>query len=136
MHQELFVDHAVDLGVADEVIVEPEGGAHRDAEATARDLGDAIGNHLDELRQMTPDALREDRYRRFRALGQFEEQARARLADENAPDAVLVLGAAGVSLLVAALQQRTLVEWRRIAARGLALAGSGSQAPARGERQR
>jgi hypothetical protein len=25
---------------------------------------------------MTPDALREDRYRRFRALGQFEEQAR------------------------------------------------------------
>lgn len=64
------------LGVADEVIVEPEGGAHRDAEATARDLGNAIGNHLDELRQMTPDALREDRYRRFRALGQFEEQAR------------------------------------------------------------
>jgi acetyl-CoA carboxylase carboxyl transferase subunit alpha len=64
------------LGVADEVITEPRGGAHRDADATARDLGDAIWSHLDELRQLTPEALREDRYRRFRALGQFEEQAR------------------------------------------------------------
>jgi acetyl-CoA carboxylase carboxyl transferase subunit alpha len=64
------------LGVADEVITEPAGGAHRDPAATARDLGDAISRHLDELRKLGPDALREDRYARFRALGEFEEQAR------------------------------------------------------------
>lgn len=64
------------LGVADEVIAEPQGGAHRDPGATARDLGAAIEAHLDELRALSPEALREDRYRRFRALGEFEEQAR------------------------------------------------------------
>lgn len=64
------------LGVADEVVAEPEGGAHRDPEAIARDLGDAIARHLDELRNLDPDEVREDRYVRFRALGEFEEQAR------------------------------------------------------------
>ena len=64
------------LGVADEVITEPDGGAHRDPEAVARDLGDALARHLDELRNLTPDDVREDRYVRFRALGEFEELAR------------------------------------------------------------
>jgi len=64
------------LGVADEVISEPDGGAHRDPAAMARDLGEAIARHLDELRNLDPAEVREDRYVRFRALGEFEEQAR------------------------------------------------------------
>ena len=64
------------FGVADEVITEPRGGAHRDPAAVAKALGDALEAHLDELRPLSPEALREDRYRRFRALGEFEEQAR------------------------------------------------------------
>ena len=64
------------LGVADEVITEPPGGAHRDIAATTQALGSAIMRHLGELNALSPDALRDDRYRRFRALGQFEEQVR------------------------------------------------------------
>lgn len=61
------------LGVADEIIPEPPGGAHLDVEGVARALGDAIKRHLRELKRLTPEQLVEDRYRRFRALGEFEE---------------------------------------------------------------
>jgi acetyl-CoA carboxylase carboxyl transferase subunit alpha len=59
------------FGVADEVIPEPPGGAHRDVAATVARLGDAMERHLAELEQLAPDALRADRYARFRALGAF-----------------------------------------------------------------
>ena len=60
------------LGVADEVIEEPAGGAHRDPEAVASALGDALERHLNDLRSMTAAQVRDDRYQRFRALGAFE----------------------------------------------------------------
>lgn len=63
------------LGVADEVVPEPPGGAHRAQEATIRGLGDAVERHLASMDGLTPDALREDRYERFRRLGAFEERA-------------------------------------------------------------
>ncbi len=58
----------IELGVIDEIIHEPVGGAHRDHEATAQAMGSAIRQHLAELKEMTPEQLVEDRYQKFRAM--------------------------------------------------------------------
>lgn len=63
------------LGVADEVVDEPAGGAHRSPDATIASLGAAVNRHLDELATLSPDALRVDRYERFRKLGAFEDRS-------------------------------------------------------------
>jgi acetyl-CoA carboxylase carboxyl transferase subunit alpha len=57
------------LGVVDDVVEEPLGGAHRDPEGTVARVGRAIGRHLDELLDLGPEALRSGRYERFRAMG-------------------------------------------------------------------
>ncbi len=62
------------LGVVDEVVPEPRGGAHRDKDATVRSLGVALRRHLGELRDLSADELRLDRYERFRKLGAFVEE--------------------------------------------------------------
>jgi acetyl-CoA carboxylase carboxyl transferase subunit alpha len=61
------------LGVIDEVVTEAPGGAHRDHELTARNLGAAISRHLRELSQLDAPALIEQRYQKFRAMGAFVE---------------------------------------------------------------
>jgi acetyl-CoA carboxylase carboxyl transferase subunit alpha len=63
------------LGVVDAVVPEPAGGAHRDPAEAAQALGDALWTQLQGLRRAGPDALRDDRYRRFRFLGAFEGDA-------------------------------------------------------------
>jgi acetyl-CoA carboxylase carboxyl transferase subunit alpha len=68
-------EHLDRFGVVDAVIEEPHGGAHRDIPETARRVGDAIERHLDALALLTPAQLVEDRYRRFRELGEFTEGA-------------------------------------------------------------
>ena len=57
------------LGVADAVVAEPKGGAHRNIEQTAANLGEALRVHLNELCTLDGDALRQDRYDRFRRIG-------------------------------------------------------------------
>jgi len=59
------------LKVVDKVVDEPAGGAHQDPDAAAKLVGDAIWSALRELVRMPPDALADDRYQRFRALGAF-----------------------------------------------------------------
>jgi acetyl-CoA carboxylase carboxyl transferase subunit alpha len=61
------------LGVVDEVIPEPMGGAHNDPATTAAALKTALQRHLGELRQLEGEALRNARYERYRHLGVFEE---------------------------------------------------------------
>ncbi len=69
----------LDLGVVDEVIPEGLGGAHRDPESTAASVKETIYRHVAELKRMSPEALREDRYRRFRFMGsQLEKQQAGR----------------------------------------------------------
>lgn len=63
----------IGLGVIDEIIHEPVGGAHRDHEATAQALGSAIRSHLAELKGMSKEELVEDRYQKFRAMTQMAE---------------------------------------------------------------
>jgi acetyl-CoA carboxylase carboxyl transferase subunit alpha len=61
------------LGVIDGVIPEPIGGAHHDPSSAAESLKNAILSALDELSVLTADQLLNQRYEKFRALGQFTE---------------------------------------------------------------
>jgi len=63
--------HLLELGVVDGIVPEPPGGAHHDHEVAARQLDRALFEQLAALNQLSPDALRDDRYQRFRKLGSF-----------------------------------------------------------------
>jgi len=65
----------VELGVVDRVVPEPGAGAHADPAETARRLRAVIVEELDRLGQWTPDELVAARYRRYRALGSYTEEA-------------------------------------------------------------
>jgi len=64
------------LGVIDEVVPEPVGGAHRDWDVTALNLKAVLADHLRSLRGKTEDALVNERHERFRRIGAFEEEFR------------------------------------------------------------
>jgi len=59
------------LGLVDQVIKEPLGGAHRDVEIMAQRLKEVLIETLDELGHGTPDALVKKRYERLMQFGQF-----------------------------------------------------------------
>ena len=61
------------LGVADEVVTEPLGGAHHDVDFAAGKLREAILKHLRELMKLSPKDLRKDRQNKFRRFGAFLE---------------------------------------------------------------
>lgn len=61
------------LGVVDAIVEEPPGGAHRDPDLAAKRVGAALAGYLDTLGRMSADALREDRYQKFRAMGRVLE---------------------------------------------------------------
>lgn len=61
------------LGIIDEEIKEPLGGAHEDASMTAKNIKNAISKALKELEKMPEDKLIEERYAKFRAMGKFIE---------------------------------------------------------------
>jgi acetyl-CoA carboxylase carboxyl transferase subunit alpha len=62
------------LGLVDEVVPEPLGGAHRDWNGAATALKEAIVRHLGELTSLSPQQLRDQRYAKFRAMGVIEGQ--------------------------------------------------------------
>src|SRR5258708_6413596 len=61
------------LNVVDEIVDEPEGGAHRDYDLSAANLGRALRQNLERLSQVPIEDLVKKRYRKFRALGSFAE---------------------------------------------------------------
>ena len=69
----LSASHLEALGVVDEVIPEPTGGAHQDPAQAAQALKYALQKHLNDLRGLTAEQLRDSRYERFRRLGVYEE---------------------------------------------------------------
>jgi acetyl-CoA carboxylase carboxyl transferase subunit alpha len=58
-----------ELGVIDEIVTEPVGGAHRDKEGAVRRAGDAIAKALSAFDRMSPDEIRKQRHDRFLAIG-------------------------------------------------------------------
>jgi acetyl-CoA carboxylase carboxyl transferase subunit alpha len=65
----------LDQGIADEVIEEPLGGAHRDEEAAAEAIREAICRHLKTLQALSTDELLEQRYRKYRGMGEYLDPA-------------------------------------------------------------
>jgi acetyl-CoA carboxylase carboxyl transferase subunit alpha len=63
--------HLAELGVVDQVVEEPPGGAHQDHDQAAKLLDKAIYEALNSLATRSPSELRDDRYRRFRQLGAY-----------------------------------------------------------------
>ncbi|MYF98018.1 acetyl-CoA carboxylase carboxyltransferase subunit alpha [Candidatus Poribacteria bacterium] len=61
------------IGIIDQMIKEPLGGAHRDPEAAVRNVKRAIKKHLNELIDMTEEQLIQQRYERYRNLGLYGE---------------------------------------------------------------
>jgi acetyl-CoA carboxylase carboxyl transferase subunit alpha len=69
----LTADRLRGLGLVDEVLKEPLGGAHRDVDAMAETIRNALVSHLDALSRLAPDDLVTARYERIMAFGRFEE---------------------------------------------------------------
>lgn len=63
----------VELGIADEIVPEPPGGAHAAPEATAESVRNALLKHLTQLKKLSPRQLLDQRYGKFRAMGIFKE---------------------------------------------------------------
>ncbi len=57
------------IGVIDDYVPEPLGGAHRDPKAAAEEIKKFIKKALNELRGMSIDVLLENRYEKFRGMG-------------------------------------------------------------------
>jgi acetyl-CoA carboxylase carboxyl transferase subunit alpha len=60
-----------ELGIIDEIVKEPEGGAHTDLEAAAQFLDEVLDRQLTELVTEPVKHLVEARYKKFRQMGQF-----------------------------------------------------------------
>lgn len=61
------------LGVIDEIVEEPIGGAHTDPEATAEALRESLVRNLAELRKLKPDKLVRRRADKFGRIGAYSE---------------------------------------------------------------
>jgi acetyl-CoA carboxylase carboxyl transferase subunit alpha len=61
------------LGVVDEIVPEPQGGAHRDYDSAAASLGLALRQNLETLLEQPIEQVLTKRYKKFRALGNFLE---------------------------------------------------------------
>ena len=61
------------LGVADEIVPEPAGGAHSDWESAAAELREVLTRQLAELDQVDPDELVAGRWSKFEAMGSWTE---------------------------------------------------------------
>jgi acetyl-CoA carboxylase carboxyl transferase subunit alpha len=63
----------VELGVADSIVQEPAGGAHRDSEAAADAVGEAVARELAAVAGLSRDKMLDARYAKFRRMGSFLE---------------------------------------------------------------
>jgi acetyl-CoA carboxylase carboxyl transferase subunit alpha len=69
----LTAEDLLKLGVVDEVVPEPQGGAHRDFDLAAANLGTALRQNLEKLLEQPIEQSLKKRYSKFRALGNFLE---------------------------------------------------------------
>ncbi|HEY4248565.1 MAG TPA: acetyl-CoA carboxylase carboxyltransferase subunit alpha [Lacunisphaera sp.] len=63
----------LDFKIVDEVIPEPFGGAHNDPTAAAQSLKKVLLHHLGEINHKAVEKLLDDRYERYRELGEYRE---------------------------------------------------------------
>jgi len=63
-----------ELGVIDEILPEPPGGAHMDPTAMARTVDAAVRRNLKQIRRVKPDTLIARRYKKYRAMGMVTDR--------------------------------------------------------------
>ena len=68
----LTAHELIKLGVIDEVIKEPLGGAHRKPEETAKRIKKTLKKYLALLKPLSGEELRSQRYKKFRKIGEFK----------------------------------------------------------------
>ena len=61
------------LGVVDEIIPEPEGGAHRDHEEAAANFKRVLLKHLKDVSEVSLETLLDNRFKKYRNMGVFKE---------------------------------------------------------------
>ncbi len=66
----LTADDLLGFGVIDEIVPEPIGGAHLDPTQAGNVLRERLTRHLEELSQIPPDELVEQRFRKYRRMGE------------------------------------------------------------------
>jgi len=66
--------HLLELGLVDEIIPEPLGGAHTDHELAAKTLREYLLKSLEQLKALSPADRLKQRYAKFRAFGHFTEK--------------------------------------------------------------
>jgi acetyl-CoA carboxylase carboxyl transferase subunit alpha len=64
-----------ELGCIDDIVPEPEGGAHTDPEAAANLLDSSLTKHYAELKKIPPSQLVVSRYNKFRAIARFFKES-------------------------------------------------------------
>ena len=64
----------IDLGIIDEIVSEPAGGAHRDSEKAINFLGEAIARNLEELDGLSTAELLKHRLQKFDNMGAYVEE--------------------------------------------------------------
>jgi acetyl-CoA carboxylase carboxyl transferase subunit alpha len=69
--------HLLDLGLVDDVVPEPLGGAHTDIQTTSSNLREHLINTLETLMKLPTDKLLKQRYEKYRALGRYSGEAQA-----------------------------------------------------------
>jgi acetyl-CoA carboxylase carboxyl transferase subunit alpha len=62
------------LGVIDEIVPEPQGGAHRDPQKMGEILRQVLTKNLNELSGLKKEELLKARYKKFRDMGQVKDQ--------------------------------------------------------------
>jgi acetyl-CoA carboxylase carboxyl transferase subunit alpha len=67
----ITAEELLKLGLIDGIVGEPPGGAHEDADAAARLVGECLEQALESLSGLGPDQLVEQRYSKFRRMGNF-----------------------------------------------------------------
>ncbi|RYG44723.1 acetyl-CoA carboxylase carboxyltransferase subunit alpha [bacterium] len=68
----LTADSALEYGLIDGIVAEPVGGAHRDPLGASASVKEALLQNLAELRIQSPAVIRDERYAKFRKMGQFD----------------------------------------------------------------
>ncbi len=63
-----------ELGVIDEIVPEPLGGAHRDVEGMAKNFSRVLLRHLKDLQEIPPGELLEKRFVKFRSMGKISKE--------------------------------------------------------------
>jgi acetyl-CoA carboxylase carboxyl transferase subunit alpha len=75
----LTAEDLLGFGIIDEIVAEPLGGAQRAPEAFVKRILDTIDVSLRELERVPPEDLRDDRYRKFRRIGSWEDASQERV---------------------------------------------------------